>query len=141
MCSVGLHLTENPSVWLKSGSCRIFEVEGKDFLLSAEDNLPLHEKDKVVCRSARLIRELTDTECVPFGLLRYGEHTVSSGVFYVSGSATVYASGSVTVEAYNSATVTLEKNSTPTVILKDNAVQIDRRPNGDPILSTRSKRI
>jgi hypothetical protein len=111
MCKVGLHLTEDPNVWLKNG-CRIFEVEGKDFLLSAEDNLPLHQKDKVVCRSARLLRELTDEECVQFGLFRSGEHTVSSGTVYASGSAIVHASGSATVKAYDSATVLASGSAT-----------------------------
>jgi hypothetical protein len=90
MCAWGLHLTTDPTQWT-ANECRIFEVEAQDPLLSGSSVDYSEEGAKIVVRSARLVRELTEAECVEFGIFRSGEHEVKSGRAFASGSANGHA--------------------------------------------------
>ena len=94
-----------------------------------------HQDNKSVVLEVRLLRLLSKDELAIHGIyvLTSGEHKISKGKVWASGSATVRASGSATVRAYGSATVeasdsaTVNKyRSTVKTELKSNAIVIDR---------------
>jgi hypothetical protein len=58
---LGLHLTTDPSKWVFE-NCSIYEAEPKTILGKRDD--------KIVTKSARLIRKLSNVECVNFGVIK-----------------------------------------------------------------------
>jgi hypothetical protein len=100
-CRRGLHLTDDPAQWWKPG-CRIWVADAEGVVGSCGDD----DDRKIVCRRARLVREVTDAgELASLRVYVSGSHEAKAGRVIASGSATVRAYDSATVRAYDSATV------------------------------------
>jgi len=106
-CRVGIHLTDDPARWWMP-ECRVFEVEADGIVGNCADD----EDRKLVCRRARLIREVSRDDQAALRIYYSGSHTVAAGQVRASGSATVWAYGSATVRAYGSATVRASDSAT-----------------------------
>ena len=100
VCSEGWHLTTEPARWWSADegvACYLAEHDGAVSRSEGED--------KIACERVRLLRPLTEDELAAVGIYTRGEHKVSSGSAWASGSATVEAWDSATVRASGSATV------------------------------------
>ena len=100
LCSHGLHLTDDPARWWKTG-CRVYLVEAE----GVEGTCADREDRKVVARRVRLMRETSAAELEDLRIYLTGKHTAQAGAVIASGSASVRASGSASVEAWGSASV------------------------------------
>ena len=100
VCSEGWHLTTEPARWWSADegvACYLAEHDGAVSRSEGED--------KIACERVRLLRPLTEDELAAVGIYTRGEHKVSSGSAWASGSATVEAWDTATVRASGSATV------------------------------------
>jgi hypothetical protein len=104
----GLHLTSEPARWWRPG-CRIFPAEAEGIRGEPDADR------KVVCRRARLLRELTTpVELATVNIFLSGDHDIAGEVVAVAlesssvvawGSSRVVAWGSSRVEAWESSSV------------------------------------
>ena len=99
LCTHGFHLTTEPAKWGKVG-LEVYEVEADGIGEASESSA------KVVVKRVRLLRRIADVSALAaLCILTSGQHSVETGNWFASGSATVEASGSATVRASDSATV------------------------------------
>jgi len=113
-CQRGLHLTSEPARWWKPG-CRVWEVEA-DGLVGELDS-----GRKIVCRRARLTRELvTASDLAAVHVYTEGEHRVSGETFALAlGSSRVEAWESSSVVAWGSSSVVAWESSSVEAIQDD----------------------
>jgi hypothetical protein len=106
MCRRGLHLTSEPARWWRPG-CRIFPAEAEGIRGEPDADR------KVVCRRARLLRELTTpVELATVNIFLSGDHDIAGEVVAVAlESSRVVAWGSSRVEAWGSSRVVAWESS------------------------------
>ena len=125
-CANGLHLTDEPARWW-APECRVFEAEAEGVVGSCDDD----EDRKVVCRRARLTREVSREEQAELRIYYEGEHKVTGLPCVAAGSSSVEAWDSSRVEAKDSVIV-ISWRGTPGVKITERAVWIDRGDESGP---------
>src|ERR1700677_3203555 len=71
VCSIGFHLTDDPTKWFDKKNAVIYVAEGSGKSETLED--------KTAFEKARLIRKLSDVELARLQIFKTGTHTVTEG--------------------------------------------------------------